>query len=131
MRLVRTQPVPSSISSIMPRTRRSMESRLMAVSSLAAGSALSAAGRAGSSSGSALFKIRSRYLNWSQALTKGPSVLLSPMPMTSLPASRRRAARRVKSLSDETMQNPSRLPEYSRSMASMIMAESVAFLPVV
>ena len=57
--------------------------------------------------------------------------MLSPMPMTSLPASRRRAARRVKSLSEETMQNPSRLPEYKRSMASMIMAESVAFLPVV
>ena len=57
--------------------------------------------------------------------------MLSPIPMTSLPDSRRRAARRVKSLSEDTMQKPSTLPEYSRSMASMIMAESVAFLPVV
>ena len=71
----------------------------------------SAAGAAGAvSSVSPWSRIRSRYLNWSHALTKGPSALLSPIPMTSFPASRRRAASRVKSLSDETMQKPSRLP---------------------
>ena len=42
-----------------------------------------------------------------------------------------RAARRVKSLSLETMQNPSKRPEYSRSIASMTIAASVAFLPLV
>ena len=53
------------------------------------------------------------------------------MPMTFMPASRRRMASRVKSLSLETMQNPSVFPSYKISMASMIMAESVEFLPVV
>ena len=62
---------------------------------------------------------------------KGFGVFFSPMPMTVMPPSRRREARRVKSLSDETRQNPSTLPEYRMSMASMIMAESVAFLPLV
>ena len=42
-----------------------------------------------------------------------------------------RPASRVKSLSLETRQNPSNRPEYSRSIASMTMAASVAFLPTV
>jgi hypothetical protein len=42
-----------------------------------------------------------------------------------------RAARRVKSLSLETRQKPPKLPVYSRSIASMISALSVAFLPLV
>ena len=46
-------------------------------------------------------------------------------------ATRLREARRVKSLSLLTSTKPPQWPEYSRSMASMIMAESVAFLPVV
>ena len=41
------------------------------------------------------------------------------------------AARRVKSLSEETRQKPSNRPECSRSMASMTSAMSVEFLPVV
>ena len=49
--------------------------------------------------------------------------------MTRFPDSRSRVASGVKSLSLETMANPSTLPEYSRSIASMISAESVAFLP--
>ena len=53
------------------------------------------------------------------------------MPYTFIPASRRRMARRVKSESLDTSTKPSQLPEYSRSMASMIMAESVEFFPVV
>ena len=40
-------------------------------------------------------------------------------------------ARRVKSLSLDTRTKPSQLPEYRMSMASMIMAESVEFFPVV
>ena len=46
-------------------------------------------------------------------------------------ASRSRAASRVKSLSEDTRQNPSTRPEYKMSIASMIMAESVEFFPVV
>ena len=48
-----------------------------------------------------------------------------------IPDSRSLAARRVKSLSEETIQYPSTFPEYRISMASMIIAESVAFFPVV
>src|SRR5580693_3413347 len=70
-------------------------------------------------------------MNLSQAATKGLGVLRSPNPYTVRPDSRRRAARRVKSLSLETMQNPSNRPEYSRSIASMTIAVSVEFLPVV
>ena len=55
----------------------------------------------------------------------------SPIPMTSMPASRRRAARRVKSLSEDTRQNPSTRPVYRMSIASIISAESVEFFPVV
>ena len=67
----------------------------------------------------------------SHALRNGTGVFFSPIPMTVRPLSRMRLARRVKSLSLETMQNPSTDPVYMMSMASMIMAESVAFLPVV
>ena len=62
---------------------------------------------------------------------KGFGVFFSPMPMTFFPASRSRVARRVKSESLDTSTKPSQLPVYKISMASMIMAESVAFLPVV
>jgi hypothetical protein len=67
----------------------------------------------------------------SQAATKGRGVLRSPKPTTSSPSSRMRRASPVKSLSLETMQNPSSRRECSRSMASMIIALSVAFLPTV
>ena len=73
----------------------------------------------------------SRYLNLLHAAIKGVGVFFSPMPSTYMPDSRRREARRVKSLSLETIQKPSTLPEYRMSIASMIIAESVAFLPVV
>jgi hypothetical protein len=70
--------------------------------------------------------------NLSQAAMKGRGVLdFSPMPMTVSPPSRRRVASRVKSLSDDTRQKPSKLPVYSKSMASMMRAESVEFLPLV
>ncbi len=42
---------------------------------------------------------------------KGVRVLLSPMPITVMPDSRSRAASRVKSLSEDTRQKPSTLPE--------------------
>ena len=70
-------------------------------------------------------------MNLSQAETNGFGVLRSPNPYTVRPDSRMREASLVKSLSLETRQNPSNRPEYSRSMASMTMAASVAFLPVV
>ena len=70
-------------------------------------------------------------MNRLQAEMNGFGVLVSPIPMTSMPASLRREASRVKSLSLVTRQNPSTLPEYRMSMASMIMAESVAFFPTV
>ena len=70
-------------------------------------------------------------MNLSHAATNGFGVLRSPKPYTIRPDSRIRAASRVKSLSLDTMQNPSKRPEYSRSMASMTIAASVAFLPVV
>ena len=76
-------------------------------------------------------KSRSRYLNWLQAEIKGSGVFCSPMPMTCMPLSRKRATRRVKSESELTMANPSTFPEYRMSIASMIIAESVAFLPAV
>ncbi len=49
----------------------------------------------------------SRAVNTSQARRKGSGVFFSPMPMTMRPLSRRRLARRVKSESLDTMQNPS------------------------
>ena len=70
-------------------------------------------------------------MNLSHDTMKGRGVFRSPMPMTYLLDSRRRVARRVKSLSLEMMQNPSTLLLCRMSIASMIIAESVAFLPVV
>jgi hypothetical protein len=70
-------------------------------------------------------------MNLSHAATKAFGVFRSPNPYTVSPDSRIRAARRVKSLSLETRQNPSKRPDYSRSIASMTIAASVAFLPVV
>ncbi|MNQ65437.1 hypothetical protein D3C85_798910 [compost metagenome] len=71
----------------------------------------------------------SKKINLSQAPINASGVLRSPSPYTFLPASRSRVARRVKSLSLETIQNPSTLPAYNRSMASMMNAESVEFFP--
>ena len=51
--------------------------------------------------------------------------------MTVMPLSRKRATSLVKSESELTIANPSTVPEYRISMASMIIAESVAFLPYV
>src|SRR5215469_8418235 len=70
-------------------------------------------------------------MNLSQAATNALGVLRSPNPYTVSPDSRSLAASRVKSLSLDTRQNPSNRPEYSRSIASITIAESVAFLPVV
>ena len=68
-------------------------------------------------------------MNRSQADTNAVGVLRRPSPYTVIPDSRNRVASRVKSLSLETMTKPSRFPAYSRSIASMISAESVEFLP--
>ena len=68
-------------------------------------------------------------MKMSQALRKGAGVLFSPIPITVLPLSLRRLASLVKSLSLDTRQKPSSSLVYSMSMASMIMAESVAFFP--
>ena len=46
----------------------------------------------------------------SQAETNAVGVLRRPIPYTVIPASRSRVARRVKSLSLETMTKPSTLP---------------------
>ena len=73
----------------------------------------------------------SSVVKMSHALRKGTGVFFSPMPTTVRPLSRMRLARRVKSLSLDTMQKPSTERVYRMSMASMIMAESVAFLPCV
>ena len=70
-------------------------------------------------------------MNLSHAATKDLGVLCSPKPYTICPDSRSRWASLVKSLSLDTMQNPSNRPEYSRSIASITMAASVAFLPLV
>ena len=51
------------------------------------------------------------------------------MPKTNISLSRKRAASRVKSLSELTMTKPLSLPRYKRSIASMISEESEAFLP--
>ena len=51
--------------------------------------------------------------------------------MTFFPDSRRRVASRVKSESEETIANASTFPIHSRSIASMMSAESVEFFPVV
>ena len=67
----------------------------------------------------------------SHAFRNGAGVLLSPIPITMRPLSRRRLASFVKSLSLDTRQNPSSSLVYSMSIASMIIAESVAFFPCV
>ena len=59
------------------------------------------------------------------------AVITGMLLALNLPYSRRRIARRVKSLSLDTIQKPSTLCEYSISIASIIIAESVAFFPVV
>ena len=69
------------------------------------------------------------FTNLVQACLNEMAVWLRPMPTTIMLLSRRRAARRVKSLSEETMTNPSTLPAYRMSIASMMSVESVAFLP--
>ena len=53
----------------------------------------------------------SRYLKALQAVLNGLGVFFSPMPMTCLPDSLSLMASLVKSLSLETMQNPSTLSE--------------------
>ena len=68
-------------------------------------------------------------MNRSHAATNAVGVLRRPSPYTVIPDSRSRVASRVKSLSLETITKPSTLPAYSRSIASMISAESVEFLP--
>ena len=68
-------------------------------------------------------------MNRSQAETNDSGVLRRPIPYTVIPDSRSLVASRVKSLSLETITNPSKLPAYSRSIASMISAESVEFFP--
>ena len=55
-------------------------------------------------------RMTSIYTNLSQATMKGLGVFFSPMPYTFLPASRRRMARRVKSLSLDTSTKPSTWP---------------------
>lgn len=51
--------------------------------------------------------------------------------MTFFPDSRSRVARRVKSESEETIAKASTLPIHSRSIASMMRAESVELFPAV
>ena len=67
----------------------------------------------------------------SQALRKAMGVLFSPIPITVSPDSRILLASLVKSLSLETIQNPLTSFAYRISIASIIIAESVAFFPVV
>ena len=71
-----------------------------------------AAAPSDSASASASLSARSTSakMNLSQAVTKGLGVLRSPKPYTVRPCSRMREARRVKSLSLETMQKPSKRP---------------------
>ncbi len=68
-------------------------------------------------------------MNLSQATINGSGVFFSPIPITFIPASRKRVAKRVKSLSLETRQKPFTFSPYKMSIASIIMAESVAFFP--
>ena len=53
----------------------------------------------------------SSNINFSQDFLKARGVFSSPIPMTNMPASLSLDASFVKSLSDDTMQNPSTLPE--------------------
>src|ERR1700758_723111 len=66
-------------------------------------------------------------MNLRHACRKLSGVFCSPKPKTSAPCSRRRDARRVKSLSEETRQKPSNRPLCKRSMASITKAMSDAF----
>ena len=70
-------------------------------------------------------------MNWSTARRSDSGVLRRPSPKTRLPDSRSRVASRVKSESEETSAKASTLPCHSRSMASMMSAESEEFLPTV
>src|SRR6516164_6006564 len=58
-------------------------------------------------------------MNLRHACRKLSGVFCSPKPKTSAPCSRRRNARRVKSLSEETRQKPSSRPLCKRFMASI------------
>ena len=69
-------------------------------------------------------------MNLSQAVMNGIRVFFSPIPITIMPASLKRVASLVKSLSLDTIQKPSTFPEYKISIASMIIALSLAFFPV-
>jgi hypothetical protein len=60
---------------------------------------------------------------------KGIGCFFLPIPITFMPDSLNRIANLVKSESLETIQNPSTLSEYSKSMASIIIAESDEFFP--
>lgn len=73
----------------------------------------------------------SKSTNLSQAATNALTVLRLPNPYTVTPCLRIHPARRAKSLSLETVQNIKNLTVYSKSMASLIIAPSVAFFPVV
>ena len=81
------------------------------------------------SSSLSLSLMTSRKMKRSQDTRKDSGVFFSPMPMTTLPASRSRVASLLKSPSLETMQKPCTSPVYRRSMASMIRPMSEAFLP--
>jgi hypothetical protein len=69
-------------------------------------------------------------VNFEHALTNGSGVFFSPKPYTFTPSVSRRITIGVKSASLDTMAKPSRLRAYSRSMASITIAMSDAFLPL-
>lgn len=71
------------------------------------------------------------YINLLHAVTNGLGVFSSPIPITSFPDSRILVANLVKSLSLEIKQNPSTFSRCRISIASIIIAESVEFLPEV
>ena len=70
-------------------------------------------------------------INLSHAETNAEGVFFSPNPYTSKPDSLILAASLVKSLSLDTMQKPPKFLVYSKSIASIISALSVEFLPFV
>ena len=78
-----------------------------------------------------LFEIRFRTLKLLQASINALGVLISPIPITVIPDSLSLVANFVKSESLETIQNPSTVLEYSISIASIIIVESVEFFPEV
>src|SRR6478736_908635 len=93
----------------------------------AAAPGLAAAGAADCAVG----RSTSVVMNVSHAWRKAAGVFFSPKPYTVRPSSRKRCARRVKSLSLVTRQKPSNRRVYIRSIASMMRELSVAFLPLV